>query len=40
LAELEEDEYFCEYDYDNCLCGDEILDGGPGSYPEWLNEKN
>jgi len=20
--------------------GDEILDGGPGSYPEWLNEKN
>ena len=47
LAELEDDErddkYFCEYgcggeyDYEP---GDEILDGGPGSYPEWLNEKN
>ncbi len=33
LAELEDD-------YDDCPCGDEILDGGPGSHPEWLNEKN
>jgi hypothetical protein len=48
LAELDddeiEDEYFCEYgcggEYDYEPCGDEILDGGPGSYPEWLNEKN
>jgi hypothetical protein len=50
LAELEddekEDEYFCEYgcggeyDFDDCPCGEEVLDGGPGSYPEWLNEKN
>ncbi len=47
LAELEdderEDEYFCEYgcggEYDYEPCGDEILDGGPGSYPEWLNDK-
>ena len=31
LAELEDD----EYDYEP---GDEILDGGPGSYPEWLND--
>jgi hypothetical protein len=46
LAELEderEDEYFCEYgcggEYDYEPCGpDEILDGGPGSYPEWLND--
>jgi hypothetical protein len=31
LAELEEDDYE--------PCGpDEILDGGPGSYPEWLND--
>lgn len=28
LAELEDD----------WPCGDEILDGGPGSYPEWLND--
>jgi hypothetical protein len=45
LAELEDDDYFCEYgcggEYDYEPCGpDEILDGGPGSYPEWLNEKN
>ena len=47
LAELEDDErdddYFCEYgcggEYDYEPCGpDEILDGGPGSYPEWLND--
>jgi hypothetical protein len=43
LAEVEQDErddeYFCEgeYDYEP---GDEILDGGPGSYPEWLNDDN
>ena len=45
LAELEEDEgddkYFCEYgcggeyDYEQ---GDQILDGGPGTHPEWLND--
>jgi hypothetical protein len=45
LAELDyderDDDYFCEYgcggeyDYEP---GDEILDGGPGSYPEWLND--
>ena len=23
---------------DEFPCGEEILDGGPGSYPEWLNE--
>jgi hypothetical protein len=43
LAELEDDDYFCEYgcggEYDYEPCGpDEILDGGPGSYPEWLND--
>ena len=48
LAELEDDErdddYFCEYgcggEYDYEPYGDEILDGGPGSYPEWLNDEN
>jgi hypothetical protein len=45
LAELEDendDDYFCEYgcggEYDYEPCHDEILDGGPGSYPEWLND--
>ncbi len=45
-AELEdderEDEYFCEYccggEYDYEPCGDEILDGGPGTHPEWLDD--
>ena len=50
LAELEddegEDEYFAnmvvegEYDFDDSPCGDEILDGGPGTHPEWLNDYN
>jgi hypothetical protein len=46
LAELEYDEksdkYFCEYgcggEYDYEPCGDEVLDGGPGTHPEWLND--
>ncbi len=48
LAELEDDEredpYFCEYgcggeyDYDDCPCGEEVLDGGPGTHPAWLDE--
>jgi hypothetical protein len=38
LAELEEDEYFCEYGCGGLEPGDQILDGGPGTHPEWLND--
>lgn len=47
LAELEDDEredpYFCEYgcggEYDYEPCGEEVLDGGPGTHPACLDEK-